>query len=106
MDPISWVTCTGEEYWSSVVLRQPNAGCVSAPKDLEAQFDTIRSKVAWWSHFYELDTDYVHSTPIAQADENVLLDYDLDYIDLGAHGVVQADERIWKKITDQIMRDF
>ncbi len=99
IEPISPVNCLPRVLLASF-LTGAHPGCNEAPSDLKLQFKVVRRAVRVWSHFYQTDFPYLHSSSIADADSTTKMNYPPTYLPFGAHMLTETDERIWKRIAE------
>lgn len=81
VDPISRVHCS---------FSTPG-GCTAAPQDFSgAQKGAISTVTSEWLNFYQTNTFYLHSSSIAEADDNMRLST--------SHTNIDGDRRVWERI--------
>ena len=99
VDPISPILCKPRWMVASWEMG-PAEGCTQAPKDLNGRFNEVRSRVKGWTHFFQTDYRFLHSSAIREADRVLHMEYPPSYNPFGAHFLTETDERIWNKITE------
>jgi len=81
VDPISRRDCS---------FSNPS-GCTSAPRDFSAaELDGIKNASNIWSNYWQNQTFYLHSSPIAQADNNVKI--------ATSHSNIDVHQATWQNI--------
>ena len=67
VDPISSKNCLPRQFLGSLLAR-PTPGCIEAPKDFTAaELANVAQRVSTWLNLYETDSPFLHSGPIAVA---------------------------------------
>jgi pimeloyl-ACP methyl ester carboxylesterase len=85
IDPISRVKCTFATPF----------GCTTAPTDIETNArNTIADRTGNWENFYQLQTGYLHASPIDQADGNTEL--------FVGHTRIESEVDVWSTFARQV----
>ena len=71
VDPISSKNCLPRQFLGSLLSR-PTPGCIEAPKDFTAaELANVAQRVSTWLNLYETDSPFLHSGPIAVAQNSI-----------------------------------
>ena len=106
IDPISIPDC-GPVVFSGGAITGSAPGCQRAPKDLEPDYELIRSRVHSWSHWYQTEFTLLHSDRINYASENIERFFNASWwILMGAHRLTETDEVMWRDATEKVAKDL
>lgn len=71
VDPISSKNCLPRQFLGSLLAR-PTPGCIEAPKDFTvAELAAVALRVRTWLNLYETDSPFLHSGPVAAAQNSM-----------------------------------
>lgn len=123
IDPISVKNCHAGAFSASTTGYatagfEPWRGCTEAPTDFGAeQSSAIRENTLHWINFYQLETRFLHSSSIVEADENVRLRFgraprastylvsirnstEGSWNPFQAHAATETSPYVWERITN------
>jgi len=104
LDPISKVDCTPDKFLSGVFDFGGSEGCQRAPTDFgDAELATLAKRAGIWLNFYENQSDLLHSSAIAQA-QNTQRQYAGAGLD--PHMGFLSDVTVSDAITSMIVNSF
>lgn len=114
IDPISFEHCSQSHMalFRAVygVIPTPltkDPECTSAPQDLAADGGTIKSRISGlWINYFQDDFEFLHSSPIKDADSNRDISFEEDGVLNFAHKGILWDKRVWISINATLSQDL